>query len=105
MGDGRAAPWLLSLPGESQEGRMPRALDADDRGLRLTRDDRRSSEGLIAKMEERLRRNAGVREVVEMHARGDSFGSVPMCHGCQQQYPCPTIRALADAYAPAGSDV
>ncbi len=73
------------------------ALDADDQQL-----DRSHHMG-VTEIVERKRRNAGVRAVVEMHIPHFA-GSQSKCQACRWVAPCPTIRALADAYAPGWSD-
>ena len=49
-----------------------------------------------------LRRNAGVRAVVAMHGEYADPGYCSTCEG--DGWPCPTIRALADAYTPGWDD-
>lgn len=47
-----------------------------------------------------LRRNAGVRAVVEIHVLWRTEDG-DQCRRCwEDEWPCPTIRAFADAYAP-----
>lgn len=93
----RSGRWLLNMPPTDAESDMHQLCPAD-----LAHAERHDPARV-------LRQVAVHREILDLHAAHDfpydpedgpgDYSWTPRCDHCHHQWPCPTIRALATAYA------